>query len=193
VTDRTFILSRGRGSSATVVRQAVACTFFAALMATSARIALPLPFTPVPFSMQPLALMLTGLFLGSRLGAVALLEYLAAGALGAPVFAMGGGGIGYLASISSLGYLLAYPVAAWVTGRLAEGGKLSFGRFLAASLAGLLVVYVGGDLYLWSWLHGSLLAAVLGGTVPFIVFDVAKAVIAAFAASRAAPSWFAYR
>jgi len=171
----------------------MACTFFAALMATSARIAVPLPFTPVPFSMQPLALMLTGLFLGGRLGALALLEYLAAGALGAPVFAMGGGGVGYLASISSLGYLLAYPVAAWVTGRIAERGRTSFGRFLAASTAGLVLVYVGGDAYLWSWLHGSLATAVMAGTVPFIVFDVAKAVLAAGVASRASASWFAYR
>ena len=162
-------------------------------MATSARIAVPLPFTPVPFSMQPLALMLTGLFLGSRLGAMALLEYLAAGALGAPVFAMGGAGVGYLASISSLGYLLAYPVAAWVTGRIAERGQTSFVRFLAASLAGLALVYAGGDAYLWGWLHGSVAAAVLAGTVPFIIFDVAKAVIAAGVASRAAASWFAYR
>ncbi|HEU0168825.1 MAG TPA: biotin transporter BioY, partial [Chloroflexota bacterium] len=64
---------------------------------------------------------------------------------------------------------------------------------LAASLAGLVVVYVGGDAYLWSWLHGSLGSAVLAGTVPFIVFDVAKAVIAAGVASRASASWFAYR
>jgi len=162
-------------------------------MATAARIALPLPFTPVPFSMQPLALMLTGLFLGSRLGALALLEYLAAGALGAPVFALGGGGIGYLTSISSLGYLLAYPLAAWLAGRVAETSPAGFGRFLAASLAALVVVYVGGDLYLWSWLHGSLLSALLAGTVPFIVFDVGKAVLAAAVASRASAGWFAWR
>src|SRR5437660_418359 len=92
-----------RPALAVAAQQALACTFFAALMAVSARIAVPLPFTPVPFSMQPLALLLTGMFLGSHLAFAALLEYVAAGALGAPVFALGGGGVAYLASVSSLG------------------------------------------------------------------------------------------
>jgi len=102
---------------------ALACTFFAALVAVFARIAVPLPFTPVPFTLQPMAVMLTGMFLGKRAGFAALVEYLVAGTLGAPVFAGGGGGIAYLSSISSLGYLIAYPFAAYVVGWMAERSR----------------------------------------------------------------------
>src|SRR5690349_23542363 len=87
-------LTAGRTQSlpANLAQQALVCTFFAAVVAIFARIAIYTPLTPVPFTLQPMAIMLTGMFLGSRLGAVALLEYLAAGALGAAVFAGGNGG-----------------------------------------------------------------------------------------------------
>lgn len=170
----------------------LACTFFAALVAVFARIAIPLPFTPVPFTMQPMAVMLTGMFLGSRLGFASLLEYLVAGALGAPVFAGGGGGLAYLASISSVGYLLAYPVAAYVIGRIVEGSNLGFGRLFLAGLVGLVIIYAGGDAYLSMWMHGDVAKAVVAGTLPFIAFDAIKAALAAAVVTNTSGSWFAW-
>lgn len=185
--------ARARSTVGFLAQQALACTFFAALTGVAARIAIPLPFTPVPFSMQPLAVMLTGMFLGSGPGFFAMLEYLAAGALGAPVFALGGAGLPYLTSISSLGYLLAYPAAAYVVGRVAEKSRLRFGGLLAAGIAGLLVIYLGGDIYLGFWLHTGVLQTFIAGTLPFIFFDVVKAAIAAGVASTTAGSWFSWR
>jgi len=161
-------------------------------VAVFARIAIPLPFTTVPFTMQPMAIMLTGMFLGSRLGCASLIEYLAAGALGAPVFAGGGGGLAYLASVSSVGYLIAYPFAVYVIGRLTERGSRSFGRLFAAALAGLVIIYAGGVAYLSVWLHGDLAKAAVTGTLPFIAFDAVKAALAAGAAATAGNSWFAW-
>ena len=184
--------ARPRAWIAVVAERALACTFFATLVAVFARIALPLPFTPVPFTMQPMAVMLTGMFLGSRLGSASLIEYLAAGALGAPVFAGGGGGLGYLGSVSSVGYLIAYPFAVYVIGRMTERSPRRFGRLFAAALVGLVVIYAGGDAYLAVWLHGDVAKALVAGTLPFIVFDAAKAALAAGAAATTGGSWFAW-
>src|SRR5579862_2185604 len=113
-------------SASWLAQQALACTFFAALVAVFARVAIYTPLTPVPFTLQPMAIMLTGLFLGSGPAFFALLEYLVAGALGAPVFAGGNGSFLYLATTPTLGYLLSYPVAAYATGWLAERSGLRY-------------------------------------------------------------------
>ena len=184
---------RARFGTSTLLQQALACTSFAALVAVFARIAIYTPLTPVPFTLQPLAIMLAGMFLGSGPAFFALLEYLAAGALGAPVFAGGGGGMPYLASISSLGYLLAYPPAAWVIGRIAESGRVEYRRMLLAGLAGLAIIYLGGNLYLYFWLHKGPLETLLLGAGWFIGLDIVKAAIAAGVASSTAGGWFAWR
>uniref|UniRef100_UPI002580E7FB biotin transporter BioY n=2 Tax=Oceanithermus sp. TaxID=2268145 RepID=UPI002580E7FB len=77
----------------------------AGFVALLAQVALPLPFTPVPVTLQTLGVLLVGAALGSRLGAQALGLYLAAGAAGLPVFAGGGAGVGWLAGPTG-GYLL---------------------------------------------------------------------------------------
>ncbi|HVA24904.1 MAG TPA: biotin transporter BioY [Chloroflexota bacterium] len=161
-----------------LVRQAVACTFFALLVGVCARVAIPLP-GGVPFSMQPLAVMLTGLVLGSQLGFVALLEYVAAGALGAPVFALGGGGWAYLAAAPSAGYIYSYPFAVWLIGRIAEAGRARPLRSFYACLAGLVVIYLVGNVYFAIHQRAGLVATLIAGTAPFIAFDVVKAAIAA--------------
>ncbi|HLY65864.1 MAG TPA: biotin transporter BioY [Chloroflexota bacterium] len=181
-----------RSAMARLAQQALACTFFAALVAVFARIAIPLPFTPVPFSMGPLGIMLTGMFLGSGPAFFALLEYVVSGALGAPVFVNGNGGLTYMVTVSSLGYLLAYPPAAYVIGWIAERSNLKFGRLLLAGLAGLLVIYAGGDAYLALWLHGDVAKALVLGTVPFILFDLVKAAVAAGVATTTPGNWFTW-
>jgi biotin transport system substrate-specific component len=146
----------------------------AAVVAVSARFAVPLPFTQVPISLQDLAVLLVGGFLGATAGAGAMVLYLALGALGAPVFAMGTGGIAKLLGPTG-GYLLAFPVAAAVVGRLAVRGNPA--RCLAAALLGMLVIHAGGLAQLMV-LGLSLRNALSVGTLPFLVPDLLKMIIA---------------
>src|SRR5271163_5216021 len=97
-------------------------------VALCARVALPLPFTPVPLTLQNFGVLLVGLLLGSRRGFVALALYLAEGAMGMPVFSpTGPGGIAQLLGPTG-GFLLAYPLVAWVAGYVMEHGRKSFAR-----------------------------------------------------------------
>jgi biotin transport system substrate-specific component len=146
----------------------------AAVVAVSARFAVPLPFTLVPVSLQDLAVLLVGGFLGATAGAGAMVLYLALGALGAPVFAMGTGGVTRLLGPSG-GYLLAFPVAAAVVGRLAVRGNPV--RCFAAAFLGMLVIHIGGLAQLMV-LGQSLGRALSLGTIPFLVQDLLKTIIA---------------
>src|SRR5215212_10911162 len=129
-------------------RSALVVVGFSLLTAAAAQVVVPLPFTPVPLTGQTFAVLLTGALLGPRLGALAMLAYLAEGALGLPFFRGGAGGVTHFAGATA-GYLLAFPAAAYVTGHLAERGWDR--RFLSAAAAmalGSLVILAGG----WAWL-----------------------------------------
>lgn len=153
---------------------------FSLLVALAAQVVVPLPWTPVPLTMQTFAVLLTGALLGPRLGALALVAYLAEGAAGLPFFRGGSGGAAHLAGPTA-GYLLAFPVAAFVTGLLAERGWDR--RFLTAAAAmaiGSLVILAGG----WAWLavlFGSAARAFELGVAPFLLGDVIKIALAASA------------
>src|SRR5215210_5025602 len=103
-------------------RRAMLVVGFSLLMALSAQFVIPLPWTPVPITGQTFVVLLTGALLGSRLGALAMIAYLIEGASGLPFFRAGGGGLTYLALSPTTGYLLSYPLAAFVVGLLAERG-----------------------------------------------------------------------
>ena len=153
---------------------------FALALAAASQIAVPLPGTPVPLTLQPMLVVLAGLWLGPRAGAASMLLFLAAGAAGLPVFSpMGPPGLLRLAGPTG-GYLLAYPVAAFVAGALAQraGG---FGGRLLASAAGFGALFAGGVLQL-AVLTGSLSGAIATGFLPFVVPDAAKVVVAALLA-----------
>lgn len=158
-------------------RQAIGVLAFVIATALSARLALPIPGTPIPFTFQPLVVLLAGALLGARLGAASQLAYLAAGAVGMPVFAAGGG-IAYLLGPTG-GYLMAYPLAAFVVGSLAgaAAARLAFGL-----LAGLAVIYAGG--VAWLTVLGSFDAAVALGLRPFILADLVKALLVMLVALR---------
>jgi biotin transport system substrate-specific component len=160
-----------------VVRRALGVAVFAILTALGAKVALPLPGTPVPFTFQPLVVILAGALLGARLGAASQMLYLAAGAVGLPVFAAGGGLI-YLLGPTG-GYLLAYPLAAFVTGALVAPGIV---RMAGALLAGLVGIYAGG--VAWLALLGSMSAAVAMGLTPFFLADLVKVALAAVVTLR---------
>lgn len=147
------------------------------LIAVAAQIAIPVTFSPVPLTMQPLAVLLVGVTLGSVRGAAAALLYLFEGATGLPVFAQGHGGAHWIVAASG-GYLMSYPFAAWLAGWLSERGWGSKTlRAVAGMLAALAVIYVGG----WSWL--AMLtnpeAAFAMGVAPFVIADIIKIALGA--------------
>jgi biotin transport system substrate-specific component len=152
------------------------------LTAAAAQFTSPLPFTAVPFTLAPLAVMLTGAALGSRLGFLAQALYLAAGAAGLPVFApsivLPPGAARLLGPTA--GYLMAYPVAAFVTGWLAERGwDRRYLTSLASMLAGLAVIFGGGVAWLSLMPGQTIGTAIAGGFLPYIAMDLLKAAIAA--------------
>lgn len=146
------------------------------LIALSAQIAVPLPFSPVPVTGQTLAVLLTGVLLGSRRGALAVLAYLAEGAMGMPVFAGGTGGAAILTGPTG-GYLAGFVAAAALTGALAERGwdRRSITALLAM-VTGNLVIYLFGLGWLSTFI--GLDRVVDLGMVPFLPGDVAKIALA---------------
>src|SRR5204862_5966423 len=123
-------------------RRALAVLAGVALVAIAAQIAIPLPGTRVPMTLQPRAVLLVGGMLGPRLGAGSLILYLALGAAGLPVFTPYGlPGVGRLFGPTG-GYLLAYPIAAYAVGRLAADGR-RWTRLTLAVLVGLGVIPLG--------------------------------------------------
>ena len=163
--------------------RAAALLFVTVLTAVAAQISIPLPFTPVPFTLQPMIVLLGGAALGSRLGASSQVLYLALGLAGLPVFAASPvlpQGFARLLGPTG-GYLMSYPLAAFVAGYLAERGFDR--RYLTAVLAmgaGLGIIFACGVAWLaWGAPHTGLSAAVRTGLVPFIPADVLKVFLAA--------------
>ncbi|HZO71641.1 MAG TPA: biotin transporter BioY [Ktedonobacteraceae bacterium] len=152
---------------------------FSAFLALCAQVSFHIPFTPVPITLQTLAVLLTGAVLGSKRGAMAMLVYLAEGAVGLPVFAGGTGGFIHLVGFTG-GYLWSYPIAAFVVGLLCQKGLDR--RFLTSAVAmlpGSLIIYAIGVPWLAVTLHLSPSTAILQGMVPFIPGDLLKLLIAA--------------
>lgn len=155
---------------------------FAAALAAASQVAIPLPGTPVPLTLQPMLVVLAGLLLGPAAAASSMVLYLLAGAAGLPVFTpLGAPGLLRLVGPTG-GYLLAYPAAAAVAGLLARRGEGYAARALAA-LAGMAVLYAGGLAQL-ALLTGSAATAAALGALPFAAADVVKALAAAALAGR---------
>ena len=176
---RTLTLADAALPRADFLRNALLIVGASLATALAARIAIPLPWTPVPLTGQTFAVLLTGMVLGSRRGFLALALYLAEGAAGLPVFAGGGAGPASLLGPTG-GYLIAFPLAAALTGWLAERGwDRRMLSTLAAMLIGSSVIFAGG----LAWLARFVPPAQLLGTglIPFIPGDVVKAVLAALA------------
>lgn len=166
-----------RSAASRAATDAVLILAGSALVALSAQVAVPLPFTPVPVTGQTFGVLFVGALLGSRRGALAMAAYLLEGAAGLPVFAGGGSTVAWLLGPTA-GYLWSYPAAAWLTGRLAERGWDRRPATAALALgAGNAVVYAGGLAWL-SFFVGTerVLAA---GLLPFLPGDLVKIAVAA--------------
>lgn len=164
-----------------------AVLFVTALTAAAAQLSLPLPFTPIPLTIQPMVVLLGGAVLGARAGAASQLLYLAIGIAGLPVFAasplLPPGAARLLGPTG--GYLMAYPAAAFLAGWLAgRGFDRRYLTTVLAMLAGLAVIYASGAAWLAFVLSPSnpaqaLSPALRGGVFPFILADTVKLLFAA--------------
>lgn len=150
----------------------------AALTALAAQWRIYLPFTPVPITGQTFAVLLTGAALGWKLGAAGQLLYLAVGALGAPVFTDGSGGIEVLTGATG-GYLIGFVFAAGLVGWMAEHRQdRTFSTMFTAFILGSAVIYAFGVVGLMVSADMTLAAAVEAGVVPFLLGDLIKAAAA---------------
>jgi biotin transport system substrate-specific component len=151
-------------------------------IAVCARVTVPLPFTPVPLTLQDFAVLLVGLTLGARRGFAALVLYLAEGVSGMPVFnPLGPGGVAQLLGPTG-GYLIAYPFVAALAGWVLSTGKKTFAKAAIAGLCAELALFIGGVSQLALLTH-SLSHALRAGLYPFIPGAVIKIMFAAGIAS----------
>jgi len=159
--------------------QALSVVFVAVLTAAASQLSFPLPFTPVPFTIQPMIVLIGGAALGSRLGALSQTLYLTLGIAGLPVFAFSPElpqGFARLLGPTG-GYLMAYPLAACLTGWLAERGfDRHYGTSILAMTVGLSVIFAGGVLWLANTVGWS--TALATGLYPFIAVDIVKVMLA---------------
>ncbi len=160
-------------------------SFFVGLCA---HLAVPLPFTPVPLTLQNFAVLVVGVALGGRRGFAALVLYLAEGAAGLPVFAGGAAGLAPLLGPSG-GYLMMYPLVALLVGFIAESLGRQFWRAVLACVAGEVLLFAGGIAWLALWAHGSWPQAVQFGLYPFVFAEIAKIAAAAGASLKMPRAW----
>lgn len=187
----------------------------AALVALAAQVSVPLPGTPVPMTLQPMAVLLVGGLLGARLGAFSMILYLAMGAAGLPVFTPTVPLVGVARLLGPTGgYLLAYPVAAWAVGWLANprqqptspgrqpgadssvaffdpalprGVSKAWLRTTLAVVTGLALIHLGGLAQL-AILTGDISAAARFGTLPFLLGDLIKIAVLVPVLTKLAPT-----
>ena len=147
-------------------------------VALCAQVTLPLPFTPVPLTLQNFGVLLVGLTLGSRRGFAALALYLVEGAVGMRVFNPAGlGGMAQLLGPTG-GYLLAYPFVAALAGWVMERGRKTFSRAAIAGLLAEVVLFAAGISWLVVLTH-SFAQAIRFGLYWFVFAEVIKVMSAA--------------
>jgi len=164
------------------VQHVAVAVLVAALTAAFAQVTVPYPLSPAPFTLQTVGVYLAGLLLGPVWGGFSLLLYVVVGAAGAPVFASGGAGLGALLGPTG-GYIVSFPIAAAVIGavvhRRVRPRRLDdvwLGLQMVGLLAGLVVVYLLGSVWLAFQLGLPLSNAIVSGAVVFVPGDAAKAV-----------------
>lgn len=158
---------------------------FVAMIAVLAQITIPLPY--VPLTMQTFAIALAGVVLGAKRGAIAAGIYLLLAAIGVPVLSGFGGGFGILIGPSG-GYLLSFPVLAFLSGFVAEkAANLGRGKFfllVPGLITAMMFTLVAGSLQLAFVMQLDLVPAFLAGMVPFIVPEMIKVALVVIIAPR---------
>ena len=177
---QTRSMNRGREWA----RQAVIVITASLFVALCARVTVPLPFTPVPLTLQNFGVLTVGLLLGSRRGFAALTLYLVEGAFGLPVFspAILGSGIAHLLGPTG-GFLMAYPLVAFIAGYIYEHSSRRFAWAALSALAAELVLFAGGLSWLAVLTH-SVSLALRYGLYWFVFAEVIKVLMSAAVAAR---------
>lgn len=177
----TVAIQSGGTVSANGIHRAARIMLFICFTALGAQLAFRLPFSPVPVTLQTLFVVLAGITLGARDGFYAIAAYLALGAAGVPLFA--GFTAGPLVFLGPTGgYLVAFPAAALLSGRLVECLGRSRPALFAASLAGCALILSFGTLHLSVVLDLGLSTALALGALPFVAGEGIKAAVAAVVA-----------
>jgi len=148
------------------------------LTAFGAFVRIPLPFTPVPITLQTLFVLLSGALLGSRLGVFTQMSYIILGMAGMPIFTQAGSGLAYLLGPTG-GYVFGFLVAAFWLGRLIKYGQDSLMRTFLIFCLGDIIILSCGTLWLKLLFGLSATKALFIGFLPFIPADLVKALIAA--------------
>src|ERR1700716_510831 len=176
-------LGRPQDRTLDAVRQVAVVVGASLFVALCARITIPLPFTPVPLTVQDFAVLLVGLTLGSKRGFSALALYLVEGATGLPVFSpTGPGGIAQILGPTG-GYLMVYPLVAGLAGFIFESGARTFARAAIGAFLATILLFAGGLTWLYFLTH-SLAEAPHPGLYWFIAAGVIKVMFAAAIAVR---------
>lgn len=167
-----FILNREVVESA-AARKAIAIGFFLSATVLGAFVRVPLPFTPVPITLQTFFVLLAGAYLGPGAGAVSQVLYIILGAAGVPIFAGAACGLSALFGPTG-GYLAGFAAAAFMIGALKKFCDDSFARMLILFSLASLVILLCGSLWLKTVLNLSMGTALRLGLVPFIAGDLFK-------------------
>src|SRR5450631_673203 len=174
----------GQTGSLEWAKQAAIVITASLFVALCARVTVPLPFTPVPLTLQNFGVLAVGLVLGSRRGFAALALYLVEGAFGMPVFSpsiLGGGIVQILGPTG--GFLMAYPLVAYVAGSIYERSSRRFGWAALSAVAAEVVLFAGGLSWLAVLTH-SVSLAIKFGLYWFVFAEVIKVLMAAGVAAR---------
>jgi len=153
-----------------VIAQSFWIVTFTALTAIGAQ--LEIATRPVPYTLQTLFVILAGALLGSRRGAASMLLYLGVGALGVPVFASGGLGLAKLIGPTG-GYLLAFPLAAYLTGALVSKSS-HIAWTVVAMVSGMLVIFACGSIFLSLFYLHNVMQSLVSGFFIFTWWDALK-------------------
>ncbi|CDI50279.1 biotin transporter BioY [Clostridium tetani] len=149
---------------------------FTALTAVMSQISIPLPFSPIPITLQIFAIYLAAIILGSRLATLSQIIYLLLGAVGAPVFSHFSGGLQALVGPTG-GFLISFPIIAFIVGKISEKDRgfcsLTFGLIIS-----LILCYAMGVLQLSIVTKMPIKKAIMVGAVPFVPLDLVKIFIA---------------
>ncbi len=158
---------------------------FAALISLGSYIAIPVPGSPVPIVLQNFFIILAALLLGPLRGTLAVLIFLVMGAAGLPVFSMGNGGLMHFFGTTG-GYLISYPIAAFVIGIITRN-RSSLVLNIIAGTAGMIVIFMIGVPFLMAVLKCGIEKGLIYGCYPFIIGDIIKIAAAALIAWQIKP------
>ena len=155
------------------VNAVIGVSLFVLAMALGAYVRIPVPGSPIPITLQTFFVLLSGAFLGWRLGAASQLGYIALGAMGLPIFQGYAFGLTHIFGPTG-GYLAGFVIAAALIGSITKREALTFGQAVAAFAIGDVIIHISGALWLSYAYRFGAVNAVTVGILPFIPGEIVK-------------------